>query len=452
MDSVTISNDRPIVFFDLETTGTNVALDRIVEIGAIKIHVDQSLERLHYLVNPGIPIPIEASAVHGIYDNDVANVPSFIQISAQVQAFFNGSDLGGYNITKFDIPLLVEELLRAGQDAFDIRKLKVVDVCSIFHQREPRDLNAAVMFYTGEVHESAHSAMGDVEATLAVLSGQIAMYGDLKPNVGFLHSALWGTQEFLDAGGWFLRGAKYKIYFSRGKHRGKCVEEEIGYLDWMKGGSEIPLSTKRFIEVIHQECKWREEFRAWLKKTGQNVTIPFLDSLMQCLKSGESCDVIMVVKNDDEATFTLRCGEGKPAEFIVTCKDCIDYLVAYIIYAVKEMEKEDLDTRRYGTLLAGARSAAQMENHEEGLVSLYHFLNTGLQYTKEDFHHQLRFKKLHQDFDSAKRFVAHYIEQHNYAAPADKLKYIYNEGVAALCLDLEMFFDKHEKEAWTTAQ
>lgn len=447
MGDVTITHTKPIVFFDLETTGVQLS-DRIVELGAVKVHVDQTIERLHYLINPRVPIPKEASEVHGIYDADVADKPDFQTLAKEIQAFFNGCDLGGYNIKRFDIPLLVEELLRAGERGIDIRKINIVDVCSLFHQREPRDLTAAVKFYTGQSHEKAHSALGDVEATMNVLYGQLQKYPDLQPHIDSLHHSLWGKEKALDAGGWFLRGAKHKVYYSRGKHRGKCVEDELNYLDWMKGSTnDIPLSTKQFIEVIHLEAKWREQFRDWLRRTGSKVTIPFLDNVIECLKKLDSHDLIIVVKSG-EAAIILRCSDKEPADLLIDCKNCIEYLIEYVLYAISELEKKDLNTARYGLLLKNVKGIAQVNNPEDGLAGLYEFLNTGLTYTHEDFHHQHRFKTLHQNFGATKQMVAQYIEKHDYAAPKDKLRYIYEEGIGGLCLDMELFFNGAEKHQW----
>jgi DNA polymerase-3 subunit epsilon len=168
---------KPIVFFDLETTGTDVNSDRIVEFAGIKFNVDGTQEQMVQRYNPRMPIPKEASDIHGITNHDVEPCPYFTDVAGapEIAKFMRGCDLAGYNITKFDVPLLYNEMQRCGGYLLDIT-CNIIDCCDIFHKREARDLTAAVKFYTGEKFENAHSALDDIEATIKVMDGQLAMY------------------------------------------------------------------------------------------------------------------------------------------------------------------------------------------------------------------------------------------------------------------------------------
>jgi len=337
MTPIALTTDKPIIFFDLETTGTSMQ-DRIVEIGAIKIHVDQSVEQLHYLINPTVSIPVEASLIHGIYDHQLTDKPRFNEVASEIQTFFSGCDLGGYNIKRFDIPLIIEELLRSGMQGLDLRNTKIIDVCQLFHKREPRDLAAAVRFYTTGEHKAAHSAFGDIEATINVLTGQILMYSDLEADVSKLHNSLWGTDELLEPGGWFARGVDYKIYFLRGKHKGKCVEDEKGYLKWMqREGNDIMQASKQFIGLIEYEFRWREDFILWMKRSGKTVDILFLNSLHECIHNLESSGDITVLRNESNLSVSLWCGKNN-SELLISSIDCRDYLLGYVNYFISEMK------------------------------------------------------------------------------------------------------------------
>ena len=182
---IPLQTDRPIAFFDIESTGTNVRSDRIIDLAIVKLHPDGRREEHTFRVNPERPIPPEASKVHGIYDKDVAGCPTFKQVAAQVAKLFEGCDLGGYNILRFDIPMLCEEFNRAGVP-FGADGRRVVDPQRIFHQREPRDLTAALNFYCGEEHLGAHGALDDVVATIQVLEGQFKKYEDLPKDINQL--------------------------------------------------------------------------------------------------------------------------------------------------------------------------------------------------------------------------------------------------------------------------
>ncbi|MBV8389806.1 MAG: 3'-5' exonuclease, partial [Mucilaginibacter sp.] len=166
---------RPLAFFDLEATGTNVGIDRIVEISVIKLNPEEEEDVKTWRINPGIPIPLETSLVHGIYDEDIKDEPAFSVVAAEIAEFIGDSDLAGYNSNKFDIPMLMEEFLRAGIP-FDIDNRYFVDVQNIFHQMEQRTLKAAYLFYCNKEIVNAHSAEADTRATMEVLLAQIEKY------------------------------------------------------------------------------------------------------------------------------------------------------------------------------------------------------------------------------------------------------------------------------------
>ena len=163
---------NPLAFFDLETTGINITHDRIVEISILKVHPNGREERRTDLVNPGMPIPIESSLIHGIYDKDVANAPHFKDIAKSLATYLTGCDLAGFNVLKFDVPVLVEEFLRADVN-FDVSKRKMIDAQKIFHLMEKRNLSAAYKFYCNKTLENAHSAEADTQATYEILLRQI---------------------------------------------------------------------------------------------------------------------------------------------------------------------------------------------------------------------------------------------------------------------------------------
>lgn len=242
---------RPICFFDLETTGTDVARDRIVEISVVKVFPNGTKEIKTWLVNPGRHIPEEVSAIHGITDEKVRDEPTFDKIAPQVYAMIKDSDLAGYNSNKFDIPLLAEELLRAGID-FDMNHRVSVDVQTIFHKKEQRTLSAAYKFYCGAELEGAHSAQADTLATYEVLCGQLDRYDDLPNDIEAL--AEYSTQrKFADFAGFITYDKDGCEVFSFGKHKGRRVEElleaEPGYLGWILE-ADFPLYTKKVITGI----------------------------------------------------------------------------------------------------------------------------------------------------------------------------------------------------------
>ncbi|PSL07625.1 3'-5' exonuclease [Cecembia rubra] len=248
----------PIAFFDLESTGTNIATDRIVEISILKVYPDGKEEIKTTLVNPTIPIPKETSVIHGIYDKDVKDAPTFKSLSKELHQFLLGADLAGFNVLKFDIPLLVEEFLRAGID-FDIDKRNILDAQKIFHMMEKRNLAAAYKFYCGKNLENAHSAEADTLATYEVFKAQIEKYvgeeaedllgnklGIFENDMKKIHMIL--NEKMVDLAGRFIFNEKGEECFNFGKHKGKTIEavlkEEPSYYDWMMKG-DFPLDTKR---------------------------------------------------------------------------------------------------------------------------------------------------------------------------------------------------------------
>ena len=243
---------NPIVFFDLETTGMNIAKDRIVEISVLKVYPNGKEEQRTLRVNPEMPIPEEASAVHGIYDEDVKNCPTFKNIAKELAHYIEGCDLGGYNSNRFDIPLLAEEFLRVEVD-FDMRKRKFVDVQTIFHKMEQRTLSAAYRFYCDKNLEDAHTASADTLATYEVLKAQLDRYGDqLQNDIAFLSK--FSTQNNnVDFAGFLVYNDKGEEVFNFGKNKGvpvtKVLKEQPGYFSWMLN-SEFPLYTKKILTEI----------------------------------------------------------------------------------------------------------------------------------------------------------------------------------------------------------
>ena len=245
---------KPLIIFDLETTGIDVGKDRIVEVYFIKIHPNGNKETKHYFLNPGIPIPKEASAVHGITDEDVKDKPSFAEKVHEIKQFVSGCDFGGFNSNKFDFPLLCEEFGRAGV-AFDSSKVKFVDAQRIFHQMEPRNLTAAYKFYCGKELTDAHSAAADTEATWEIIQAQIDRYQEIENNMEYLDKMSRYSNQ-VDFAGRFKYNEEQVVVFNFGKHKGVPVKDvlkrEPGYYDWMMKG-DFPQNTKQVITKIKLE-------------------------------------------------------------------------------------------------------------------------------------------------------------------------------------------------------
>ena len=254
---------NPIVFLDLETTGVDIVKDRIVEISLVKVCPNSDTpevktRRIKPLDDKGevMHIPEDATAVHGITDADVADKPAFRQIAKSLAEYLKGCDLGGFNSTRFDIPMLAEEFLRAGVN-IDLKKHKFVDVQTIFHKKEQRTLSAAYMFYCGKELEGAHSAEADTLATFEVLKAQLERYDDLPTDIAGLAEYSQHTRT-ADYAGRILFDEQEREIFGFGKHKGKLVEEvfrkEPSYYDWMMNG-DFPLYTKQVITRIKTRMK-----------------------------------------------------------------------------------------------------------------------------------------------------------------------------------------------------
>lgn len=254
---------NPLTFFDLETTGTNIVNDRIVEISVVKVVPGGENITKTTRLNPTVPIPEETSKIHGIYDEDVRDAPTFKNIAKSLAQFLEGSDLAGFNILKFDVPVLVEEFLRAGVD-FDVRKRKIIDAQRIFHMMEKRTLAAAYKFYCDKELIDAHSAEADTLATLAVLEAQIERYdgqsvldnlgkelGRIENDMEILHGLT--SSNMVDLAGRIILNSEGVEVFNFGKHRNKPVEEvlrrEPSYYDWMMKG-DFPQDTKNRLTEI----------------------------------------------------------------------------------------------------------------------------------------------------------------------------------------------------------
>ncbi|POS01724.1 3'-5' exonuclease [Flavobacterium croceum] len=242
---------RPICFFDLETTGIDITKDRIVEISIFKVYPNGNKESKTWLVNPTIPIPPQTTAVHGITNEQVANEPTFSELAPLVHTMIKDSDLAGFNSDRFDIPLLAEELLRAGVD-FDMKNRVSVDIQTIFHKKEERTLSAAYKFYCNQSLENAHSAEADTMATYEILKAQLDRYSDLENDMKSL-SEFTTRKKSVDFAGFIAFNDKGQEIFTFGKHKGALVEDifekEPGYFGWIQN-ADFPLYTKKVLTAI----------------------------------------------------------------------------------------------------------------------------------------------------------------------------------------------------------
>ncbi|MDR0763389.1 MAG: 3'-5' exonuclease [Bacteroidales bacterium] len=264
---------KPICFFDLETTGINVAKDRIVEIFILKVlptdeppaeqgtlfavneAADNPTEELYYMLNPEMHIPEEASKVHGIYDEDVANKQTFRQVVGEIVNFIGDSDLAGYNSEHFDMIILAEEFARTGVD-FDFKNRQSVDVFTLFTKMEPRNLKAAVKFYLNRDFEDAHAAKADVIATYEILKAQIARYNQLENDITKLSEMTSLLNRNVDMAGYIVRDKDGREIINFGKNKNRTVRDlirhDMSYIDWMLKG-DFPLTTKKEIIKICKE-------------------------------------------------------------------------------------------------------------------------------------------------------------------------------------------------------
>lgn len=244
---------KPIVFFDLETTGINIGNDRIVEISMLKIFPDGEKLSKTWLVNPEIEIPLEATAIHGITNEKVVTEPTFKELADAINEMITDADLAGFNSNRFDIPLLAEEFLRAGID-FDMNDRKSIDVQVIFHKKEQRTLSAGYKFYCNKELEEAHSAEADTNATYEILKAQLDRYDDIENSVEAL-SHFSSHSKRADFAGFILFNEKDQEIFSFGKYKGRVVEDVLkenpGYNAWIQN-ADFPLYTKKVLQSIKQ--------------------------------------------------------------------------------------------------------------------------------------------------------------------------------------------------------
>ena len=250
--------ERPLAIFDLEATGLNITSDRIVEIAIVR--VDPGGKKMTYerRINPEMEISKEATEVHGISNEDVANAPELKDVVSEVIDFIKGCDLAGFNSNKFDLPMLAEELLRVGSD-YDLSQVKHIDVQNIFHKMEQRTLSAAYQFYCDKSLENAHAAFADAEATWEVLDAQVARYSELENNVDFLATfSLYGDVKRADFAGRLAFDKNGEVTYNFGKHKGKSVAqvatEEPGYYGWMMD-ADFPLYTKQQLKAEMERIK-----------------------------------------------------------------------------------------------------------------------------------------------------------------------------------------------------
>ncbi len=243
---------NPLVFIDLETTGIDIVNDRIIEIAVLKVFPGGREELKVRRINPTIPIPPEATAIHGITNADVQNEPTFKEVAKSLANFIEGSDFAGFNSNKFDFPLLAEEFLRAEVD-FDMRKRKFIDVQTIFHKMEKRTLEAAYKFYCDKNLEAAHTAEADTMATYEVLKAQIERYPDLSNNVDAL-SEFSSHNQNVDFAGRIVYNDKGIETFNFGKYKGVPVKDvfakDPSYYSWMMQG-DFPLYTKNILTALY---------------------------------------------------------------------------------------------------------------------------------------------------------------------------------------------------------
>tara|TARA_B100001250_G_scaffold87804_1_gene72633 strand:- start:26574 stop:27359 length:786 start_codon:yes stop_codon:yes gene_type:complete len=255
---------RPIVFFDLETTGLQISKDRIVEIAILKVYPNGNKEGKTWLVNPKIPIPAETTAIHGITDDKIANEPTFKEIATEVSELIHNCDLAGYNSNKFDIPLLAEEFLRAGIE-FNMTNRKAIDVQNIFHKLEQRTLVAAYKFYCKKELLSAHNAENDTNATYEVLLAQIDKYEELENSVDFLADFSENGGRFADMAGFIRFNQDGEEILSFGKYRNITLleiwKENPGYFSWINQ-ADFPLFTKNVMRDFATKMKLQSKFNS----------------------------------------------------------------------------------------------------------------------------------------------------------------------------------------------
>lgn len=253
---MTLTIKKPLVFFDLETTGLNTATDRIVELAFLKVLPNGTEEIKHLRINPEMQISEEAISIHGITNEDVKDAPTFKQVAKELAKFIEGCDIAGYNSNKFDIPLLVEEFLRADVE-FDMKKRNIVDVQIIFMKKEPRTLEAAYKFYCQKELIGAHGALADTKATFEVLKSQVTFYNDLPNDVEEL-SKFSSHNKNVDFAGRIIYDEQKRELVNFGKYKGQLLEDVLrkdpGYYSWVQQ-ADFPLYTKKIFTEIYLRVK-----------------------------------------------------------------------------------------------------------------------------------------------------------------------------------------------------
>lgn len=248
---------RPAIVFDLETTGTSITADRIVEISIIKLLPSGEEEVKTRRINPGIPIPAEATEVHGISDEDVKDCPRFSQVAKALFEWIEGCDLIGFNSNRFDVPMLAEEFLRAGIDP-RFHKRNMIDVQVLYHKMEPRNLSAGYKFYTGKTLEEAHSAEADTRATYEILEAQLERYGEVMENDVESLAELSSYKKQVDYAGVLVYNEEGEIVLNIGKYKGQSLQEvlkrDFGYYTWITK-SDFSLDTKMCFARVVEEMK-----------------------------------------------------------------------------------------------------------------------------------------------------------------------------------------------------
>jgi DNA polymerase-3 subunit epsilon len=253
---------KPLCIFDLETTGTQVTKDRIVQIAIIKIFPDEEREEYNQLINPEISIPEDIAEIHGITNDRVKSCPTFKDKASEIASFIDDADLAGYNSNKFDIPVLAEAFLRAEYE-FDFSNRRFIDVQNIFHKMEQRTLSAAYHFYCNKKIENAHDALFDTRATLEVFLAQLNRYNELKNDIDFLSDfSRAGEFEIVDLAGRLARNKKGEVIYNFGKHNGKTIADvmkiEPGYYGWMLD-ADFPLYTKKCLKEEMLRIKYNTQ-------------------------------------------------------------------------------------------------------------------------------------------------------------------------------------------------
>jgi DNA polymerase-3 subunit epsilon len=244
---------KPLVFLDIEATGLSLTKDRLVELAVMKLHPDGKQEHKSWRVNPGIPMPEDISKIIGIKDSDLADKPPFKTVAHEILNFIGSADLAGYNPFRLDLPMLMEEFLKAGLE-FDISKRKVVDVQKIFFTMEKRNLAAAYEFYCGKSLDDHHSAEADTNATFEVFLAQLGRYQDLGDNIDSVSKAIGNPAEnILDLAGRIVKNEKGEEVFNFGKHKGLKVEDVLrkdpAYYGWMMNGDFTEFTKKKLTEI-----------------------------------------------------------------------------------------------------------------------------------------------------------------------------------------------------------